>query len=75
MDAVLFHPETSMRRAMILALGTYKTDRRSPGERELLIGKLLDLYRDDADSGIHGAVTWTLRQWESRRSFKPLMLN
>ena len=63
MDAVLFHLETSMRRALILAMGTYKTDRRYSGERELLIGKLLDLYRDDADSGIHGAVRWTLRQW------------
>ena len=44
MDAVLFHPETSMRRALILALGTYGKDGLSPGEREPLIGKLLDLY-------------------------------
>ena len=45
MDAILFHPETSLRRALILALGTYGTDGLSPGEREPLIGKLLDLYR------------------------------
>src|SRR5208337_1672615 len=54
MDAILFHPETSMRRALILALGTYGTEGLSPGEREPLINKLLDLYRNDPDSGIHG---------------------
>ena len=62
MDAILFHPETSQRRALILALGTYGTEGLSPGEREPLTGKLLDLYRNDPDSGIHGAAEWTLRQ-------------
>ena len=63
MDAVLFHPQTSQRRALILAMGTYGMEGLSPGEREPLIGKLLDLYRNDPDSGIHGAAAWTLRQW------------
>ena len=31
MDAILFHPETSMRRALILALGTYDAKELSPG--------------------------------------------
>ncbi len=64
MDAILFDPETSMRRALILALGTYATEELSPGEREPLIGKLLDLYRNDPDAGIHGAAAWTVRQWK-----------
>ena len=63
MDAILFHPETSVRRALILALGTYGTEGLSPGEREPLIGKLLDLYRNDPDAGVHGAAEWTLRKW------------
>jgi formylglycine-generating enzyme required for sulfatase activity len=63
MDAILFHPETSMRRALILALGTYGTERLSPGEREPLVGKLIDLYRNDPDAGIHGAAEWTVRKW------------
>ena len=63
MDAILFHPETSIRRALILALGTYGTDGLSPGEREPLIAKLLDVYENDPDSGIHGAAEWTLRKW------------
>jgi formylglycine-generating enzyme required for sulfatase activity len=63
MESILFHKETSMRRALILALGTYKAEGLSPGEREPLIAKLLDLYQNDPDAGIHGATEWTLRQW------------
>jgi eukaryotic-like serine/threonine-protein kinase len=62
MDAILFHPETSMRRALILALGTYGLDGLSPGEREPLAARLLDLYKNDPDAGIHGAAEWTLRK-------------
>ena len=72
MDAVLFNPETSQRRALILALGTYDTEGLSPGEREPLTGKLLDLYRNDPDSGIHGAAEWTLRQWKRQEKIKEL---
>ena len=70
MDAVLFDPETSQRRALILALGTYGTEGLSPGEREPLISKLLDLYRDDPDAGIHGAADWTLRKWGQQEKLK-----
>ena len=75
MDAVLFHPETSQRRALILAVGTYGTEGLSPGEREPLTTKLLDLYRNDPDSGIHGAVAWTLRQWEQKEKLRGLTPN
>ena len=64
MEAILFHPETSTRRALILALGTYGAEGLSPSEREPLIPMLLDLYENDPDAGIHGAAEWTLRQWE-----------
>jgi eukaryotic-like serine/threonine-protein kinase len=64
MDVILFHPETSIRRALILALGTYGADTFSPGDRQPLIPKLLDLYRHDPDAGIHGAAEWVLRQWK-----------
>jgi len=70
MDAILFHPETSMRRALILALGTYGIDGLSPGERDPLIAKLLDLYENDPDAGIHGAAEWALRQWKQEERLK-----
>ncbi len=72
MDTILFHPETSMRRALILAFGTYGTEGLSPGEREPLGAKLLDLYRNDPDAGIHGAAEWTLRKWGRQNKVKEL---
>jgi len=70
MDAVLFHPQISQRRALVLALGTYGREGLSPGEREALTGKLLDLYRNDPDSGIHGAAEWNLRKWGQKDKVK-----
>ena len=49
---------------------TYGTENLSPGEREPLTTKLLDLYRNDPDSGIHGAVAWTLRQWGQKEKLR-----
>jgi formylglycine-generating enzyme required for sulfatase activity len=63
MDAILFHPQTSLRRELILALGTYGTEGLSSDEGQALIAKLLDFYRNDPDAGIHGAAEWTLRTW------------
>jgi formylglycine-generating enzyme required for sulfatase activity len=70
MDAILFDPATSQRRALIVSLGTYGAEGLSPGEREPLIGKLLDLYRNDPDAGIHGAAEWTLRKWGQNAKLK-----
>jgi serine/threonine protein kinase len=72
MDAILFQPETSKRRALILALGTYGMEELSPAETEPLTGKLLDLYRNDPDAGIHGATEWTLRHWKHQERLKEL---
>jgi formylglycine-generating enzyme required for sulfatase activity len=68
MDAILFDPNTSIRRALILALGTYARDAFSPAERESLVTKLLDLYKNDPDAGIHGAAEWTLRRWNQQET-------
>jgi formylglycine-generating enzyme required for sulfatase activity len=72
MDAALFQPETSMRRALILALGAYGTESLSAGEREPLVRKLLNLYRNDPDAGIHGAAEWTLWQWKQQEKLNEL---
>ncbi len=73
MDAILFHPETSERRALILALGRYRPDELSPDEREPLDGATCwTLYRNDPDAGIHGAAEWTLRQWKQEEKLKEL---
>src|SRR5271157_1205457 len=72
MDAILFHPETSERRALILALGGYDPDELSPDKREPLVEHLREMYRNDPDAGIHGAVEWTLRQWKQQEKLKEL---
>jgi formylglycine-generating enzyme required for sulfatase activity len=70
MDALLFQPETSVRRALILSLGTYGKERLFPAERESLTSKLIDLYRNDPDSGVHGAALWALQRWGQEEVLK-----
>ena len=62
----------SARRAILLSLGEYGPDRLSPVERQNLLPRLLDLYRDDPDPGIHGAAEWLLRKWEASAELKPI---
>ena len=72
MDAIVFHRETSERRALILALGRYNLDELSPDKREPLVEHLREMYRHDPDAGIHGAAEWTLRQWKQQEKLKEL---
>jgi formylglycine-generating enzyme required for sulfatase activity len=65
-DAILFHFETSIRRALIVSLGSYENDWLTADQRTTLVAKLLERYRNDPDAGIHGAVEWTLRQWNQQ---------
>jgi formylglycine-generating enzyme required for sulfatase activity len=46
-------------------LGEFGVDRLSPAERANLLPRLLQLYRDDPDPGMHGAAEWLLRQWKA----------
>jgi formylglycine-generating enzyme required for sulfatase activity len=55
--------EVSARRALLLALGEFGPDRLPPAGRKRLIPRVLRLYRDDPDAGLHGAAEWLLRQW------------
>ena len=53
--------DTSARRALILSLGGFTSDQIPPAKRKILVTRLLTLYRDDPDSGVHSAVDWLLR--------------
>jgi formylglycine-generating enzyme required for sulfatase activity len=55
--------DVSIRRALILALGEFSEAQLPPTRREQATPRLLELYADDPDPGIHGAVAWTLRRW------------
>lgn len=57
--------EVSVKRAILLSLGGYGPDRFSLAERKNQLPRLLQLYRDDPDPGIHSATEWLLRQWQA----------
>jgi serine/threonine protein kinase/formylglycine-generating enzyme required for sulfatase activity len=55
--------DISAKRAILLSLGGYGPDLLSQDQRLSLLPRLLKLYRDDPDAGLHGATEWLLRQW------------
>lgn len=57
--------EVSVKRAILLSLGKYGPDRLSIDLRLNQLPRILQLYRDDPDPGIHGAAEWLLRQWQA----------
>jgi serine/threonine protein kinase/formylglycine-generating enzyme required for sulfatase activity len=57
--------EPSTRQALILALGDFDVGKFSTEQRQKLVETLSGLYRHDPDSGVHSAVAWTLRQYQS----------
>jgi len=65
-------PDVSIRRALLLALGEFGEKALSPDEREVLLPKLFDLYRDDADAGLHGAAEWLLLLWGQQAKVKQI---
>jgi formylglycine-generating enzyme required for sulfatase activity len=68
MEAILFDPVISLRRALVLALGEYQD--LPAVDRGPLVALLLEAYRNDPDAGIHGAAEWTLRQWKQDEELK-----
>jgi formylglycine-generating enzyme required for sulfatase activity len=65
-------PDVSARRALLLALGEFDQSQLLPAEREALAPRLLALYRDDPDPGIHGASGWLLRHWGQQEKVKAI---
>jgi formylglycine-generating enzyme required for sulfatase activity/tRNA A-37 threonylcarbamoyl transferase component Bud32 len=55
-------PDVSARRALLVALGGFPPGVVPAAEREALAGRLLVLYREHPDPGLHGAIDWVLRQ-------------
>src|SRR5262249_57039105 len=39
---------------------------------ERLIARLLEVYGDDPDAGVHGAAAWTLRQWGRKEKLRAI---
>jgi tetratricopeptide (TPR) repeat protein len=59
-------PGVSVRRALLLSLGQFSEAQLPPAERQRLLPRLAQLYREDPDPGIHGAADWLLRKWQAQ---------
>jgi hypothetical protein len=57
-------PDVSIRRALVLCLGEFSADAFLPEERATLVERLREIYRTDADAGLHGAAQWLLHRWD-----------
>jgi formylglycine-generating enzyme required for sulfatase activity len=57
-------PDATIRRALILTLGEFSDILLPVAQRQPLIEKLLAVYENEPDAGLHGAVEWLLRKWE-----------
>src|SRR5579871_4188694 len=55
--------DASVRRGLLLALGEFRAPEVPADQRTTLLPKLLALYRQDPDPGIHGCLAWLMRQW------------
>ena len=63
-------PDVTIRRALLLSLGEYDEKGLSPEARNAVLPKLQDVYRNDADPGLHAACEWLLRQWKQEAWLK-----
>jgi serine/threonine protein kinase/formylglycine-generating enzyme required for sulfatase activity len=55
--------DVTVRRALVLALGEFTETQFSVAQRTPLIEKLVAVFENEPDAGLHGAVEWLLRKW------------
>ena len=63
-ERLAVEPDTTIRRALIQSLGEFTVTELPPLVRDLLLPRLLQLYRKDPDPGLHGSISWLLFQWQ-----------
>jgi serine/threonine protein kinase/formylglycine-generating enzyme required for sulfatase activity len=63
LDCLEQHNDPNVRFGLLLALGEFTPDQLAPERRKTLEARLVEWYRDDPRSSIHGACGWLLRHW------------
>ena len=63
-------PDVTIRRALLLSLGEFDEKALAPDARQVLVPKMQDIYRTDADPGLHAAAEWLLRTWQQESWLK-----
>jgi len=64
--------DVSVRIALVLALGEFDMDQLPSDERQPWLAELLQMYRADINSGLHGAVEWVLGRWNQQDKLKEI---
>jgi serine/threonine protein kinase/formylglycine-generating enzyme required for sulfatase activity len=72
-NRLLTETKSGVRRAIILAIGGFTEEQLSGPQRQALVTKLLQWYRDDPDPGVHSAISWLLRH--GKQGEKPRKLD
>jgi formylglycine-generating enzyme required for sulfatase activity len=62
----------SARRALLLSLGGYMLEQVPVVELDRFIERLLQWYRRDPEAGMHSAIEWLLRRWNSTPTLKSI---
>jgi serine/threonine protein kinase/formylglycine-generating enzyme required for sulfatase activity/tetratricopeptide (TPR) repeat protein len=64
--------EPSVRQALLLALAGYSTATWPPAARDGVAPRLIEIYRNDPDSGVHSGAEWLLHKWEQGERLKAI---
>jgi eukaryotic-like serine/threonine-protein kinase len=59
-------PDVTIRRALVLSLGDFSDVQLPAADRQPIVEKLLAVFENDPDPGLHAAAEWLLRQWNRR---------
>lgn len=59
--------DVSIVRALIQALGEYGLDQMTAQERSELVPKIIEIYQNNRDSGVHGSAEYLVRKWGMTR--------
>lgn len=51
-----------IRQALILCLGNYGYT-LSPSQKQVMVPRIISIFRDDPNAGVHQAAEWLLRRW------------
>lgn len=60
---LLDSPDSSIRHALIMALGEYGEAVFTPSDRRVISERFSDLFQNDPSGGVHNAIIWAVRQW------------
>ncbi|HEV8066785.1 MAG TPA: bifunctional serine/threonine-protein kinase/formylglycine-generating enzyme family protein [Planctomycetaceae bacterium] len=66
-------PDLTIRRALMLMLGEFNESQLREVQRQPLTEKLLDLYENEPDAGLHAAAEWLLRKWGQEKRLTALL--